>query len=134
MRVVACCFWEPSRRDPYALDGRPTRENEVSQRVALRASAAVTRPLLRTPAPTSEAKAPKLSIANDTHPSVVRCGCATHWIVIRPGAGRSASERRPAAWNSPPHRGLGKSTLNSNRDQDGFSSEMEVTPPEGAEK
>jgi hypothetical protein len=59
---------------------------------------------------------------------------AAHRIVIRPGAGRSASERRPAAWSSPPHRGLGKSTLNSNRDQDGFSSEMEVTPPEGAEK
>src|SRR6267378_7613094 len=105
MRLVARCFWEPSGHHPFALDGRPTREDEVSQRVALRASAAVTRPLLRTPAPTSEAKASKLSIANDTHPSVVRCGCATRRIVIRPGTARSASERRPAAWNSPPHSG-----------------------------
>src|SRR5437879_8449608 len=75
MRLVARCFWEPSGRHPCALDARPTREDEMSQRVALRASAAVTRPLLRTPAPTSEAKAPKLSIANDTHRSVVRCDC-----------------------------------------------------------
>src|SRR5205807_8814970 len=85
MRLVARCFWEPSGRHPCALDARPTREDEMSQRVALRASAAVTRPLLRTPAPTCEAKAPKLSTSNDTHPSVVRCGCATHRTVIRPG-------------------------------------------------
>src|SRR5437868_14864873 len=85
MRLVARCFWEPSGRHPCALDGWPTREDELSPRVALRASAAVTRPLLRMPAPTSEAKAPKLSIANDTHPSVVRCGCATTGSLSAPG-------------------------------------------------